>query len=172
MDVIEREEIAEVLRQQPDILKQDAFDLLTVSDVIGLHVPYYVHKALPLRDAFFIGLNPQWVDFFDNLDFTYCKVIANMHKEEILENHLHPSFLNDSPAWYENDSDLGEAYTVLRGICGWAAEAHDEITEALIDVSMGIPAGQTMYDRRLHSHGNVINLKDFRLRSRKNASLH
>ena len=169
MDVIEREEIGEVLRQQPDILNQDAFDLLTVSDVIGLHVPDYVHKALPLRDAFFIGLNPQWVDFFDDLKSTYCKLISKMHKDEIVSNHLHPSFLDN---WFRDDPEMEGAYTVLRGISGWAAEAHDEITEALSDVSMGIPAGQTMHDRRLHSHGNVINLKDFRLRSRRNASLH
>lgn len=169
MDVLEREEISAVLHQQPEILQQDVFDLLTVSDVVGLHVPDYVHKALPLRDAFFIGLNPQWIDFFDNLQSTYCHLISKMHKEEIFSNHLHPEFLD---SWYRDDPQMEGAYTVLRGIAGWAAEAHDEITEALIDITLGIPAGQTMYDQRMHSHGNVISLKDFRLRSVRNARIH
>ena len=169
MDLIEREEIIEVLRQQPELLQQEAFELLTVSDVIGLHVPDYVHKALPLRDAFFLGLNPQWIDFFDNLQASYCQLISNMHKNEITSNHLHPEFLNN---WYREDADMEAAYNTLRGIAGWSQVAHDDIAEALVDVAMGIPAGQTVHDRRATTHGNVVSLRDYRLRSQRNARLH
>lgn len=169
MEKSERDNIGDVLHELPEVLQKEPFDLLTVSDVIGLHVPDYVHKALPLRDAFMLGMNPQWLDFFDDLQATYCKLITNMHKQEIFDNHAHPEFLNN---WFRGDADMEGAYTVLRGIAGWAAEAHDDITEALVDVTLGIPAGQTMYDQRMQSPTNVVSLKDFRLRSLRNASIH
>lgn len=169
MDIVDREEIIQVLIQQPELLQQDVFELLTVSDVIDLHVPDYVHKALPLRDAYFLGLNPQWIDFFDQLQSNYCQLISNMHKDEIVSNHLHPTFLDN---WYRKNEEMEGAYNVLRGITGWSIEAHDQITDALVDVVMGIPAGQTAHDRRLTSSSNVVSLRDFRLRSQRDARLH
>ncbi len=169
MDVIEREEIADVLRQQPQVLQSEDFDHITVSDVIGLHVPDYIHKALPLRDAFTLGLQPEWVDFFDSLQSTYCQLISKMHKNEIVSNHLHPKFLDN---WFKDSPEMEGAYTVLRGISGWAAESHDEIMEAMVDIAMGIPAGHTMHERRIKSKGNVVNLTEYRLRTLLNASIH
>jgi hypothetical protein len=169
MDTIEREEVMAILRMQPDLLKEDAFELITVNDVIGLDVPDYVHNALPLRDAFFLGLNPEWIGFFDSLQSAYCQLISKMHKDQILSSHKEPEFLSN---WFRDDADMESAYTVLRGISGWAVEAHDEITEALVDLAMGIPPGQTMHERRKVSKGNVINLKDYQLRMVRNASLH
>jgi hypothetical protein len=169
MDSLKREEIIAILQMQPELLKEDAFELITVGDVIGLEAPDYVHKALPLRDAYFLAINPDWIDFFDGLQSTYCDLISKMHKDQIMSSHKHPEFLNN---WFREDDDMESAYTVLRGIIGWASESHEEITEALVDLTLGIPPGHTMHGRRKVSNSNVINLKDYQLRMVRNASLH
>lgn len=169
MDSIDREDIIATIRMQPDIIGVEIYDHYTVSDVVGLNVPDYVHKALPLREAFVLGVTPQWIDFFDGLTATYCQLISRMHKDEILSNHLHPNFLDH---WYKGDSEMDSAYNVLRGISGWAVENNDDVAEAIVDITLGIPAGQTVHERKRKTHGNVVNLREFRSRAIRNANLH
>jgi hypothetical protein len=92
-----------------------------------------------------------------------------MHKDEILSNHLHPKFLDH---WYKGDSEMDSAYNVLRGISGWAVENNDDVADAIVDITLGIPAGQTVHDRKMKTHGNVVSLREFRSRAIRNANLH